>query len=140
MALVVGVADIVGVALWWPLALPALVVWFTVMVPAVPFLWRCRTADRTLGEVRPGGGWYLHSFASDARHPGAGRMLLGAVCADADRWGRILYLDTSVERLVEYYRDFGFEVAAEAPMAVRGAAWTVRRMVRQPAQVFGRRP
>lgn len=136
-ALVVVACFIVGIVVWWPLAIPAVVLWAMVMVPAVPFSWRCRPGDRVLRAVRPPHGWYLHSFASAPLHPGAGRALLAVVCAEADRRGRVLYLDTSAERLVEYYREFGFDVAAEASMAVRGAAWTVRRMSRQPTHGAG---
>lgn len=123
----------VGLALWWPVTLPVLAVWTAVMVPAVPVSWRCRAADRRLRQARPVGGWYVHNFAGDARRPGAGRSLLGDVCAQADSQGRVLYLDTSVDRLVEYYRQLDFEVAAAVPMAARGLSWTTYRMVRQPA-------
>lgn len=124
----------IGLALWWPVTLPVLVVWAAVMVPGVPFSWHCRAADRRLRQARPPGGWYVHNFAADARRPGAGRTLLGDVCAQADRQGRVLYLDTSVDRLVEYYRGFGFEVAAQVAMAARGLSWTAFRMVRQPTR------
>lgn len=80
--------------------------------------------------IKPATGWYLHNFVGDQRQPGAGRKLLAAICADADRRSRTLYLDTSVPQLVDYYLEFGFEVVAEAPMAARGRAWTVFRMVR----------
>ena len=123
----------VGLALWWPVTLPALAVWTAVMVPAVLVSWRCRAGDRRLREARPVGGWYVHNFAGDPRRPGAGRSLLGDVCAEADRQGRVLYLDTTVDRLVEYYRQLDFEVAASVPMAARGLSWTAFRMVRQPA-------
>ena len=122
----------VGLALWWPATLPLLAVWAAVMVPAVPFSWRCRAADHRLRQARPVDGWYVHNFAGDARRPGAGRSLLADVCTQADRQGRVLYLDTSVDRLVEYYRQFGFEVAAQVAMAARGQSWTTFRMVRQP--------
>ena len=124
----------VGLALWWPATLPALAVWAAVMVPAVPVAWRCRAADRCLRQARPVGGWYVHNFAGDPRRPGAGRSLLGDVCAEADRRGRVLYLDTTVDRLVEYYRRFGFEVAAEVAMTARGLSWTAFRMVRQSSR------
>ena len=123
----------IGLALWWPVTLPVLAVWAAVMVPAMPVSLRCRAADRRLRQARPVDGWYVHNFAGDPRQRGAGRSLLGDVCAEADRRGRVLYLDTTVDRLVEYYRQFGFEVAAEVAMTARGLSWTAFRMVRQPA-------
>ena len=85
-----------------------------------------------LGEPKPEGGWLVHNFAGDAPRPGAGRALLDAVCAEADACGRVLYLDTVPARLVEYYREAGFEVAASVRAVYAGQAAVVTRMVRRP--------
>lgn len=133
MVLAVSACLVVGIRLWWPLAIPAVVLWAMVMVPAMAFSWQCRAAGRALREVRPAGAWSLRNFAGDPRYPGAGRALLVAVCAEADRRGQVMYLDTSVRHLVDYYREFGFEVAVEAAMPA-DATWTVSRMIRPAAR------
>lgn len=128
VAVLVGIAALV----WWPLLLPVGVAWMVVTVPALQMSRRCRLADRQLNAVRPRDGWYLHSFAGDRGSPGAGRELLRAVCVTADREGQVLYLDTSSGRLVDYYRQAGFEMAAEAAMVVGARTWKATRMVRRP--------
>jgi hypothetical protein len=60
----------------------------------------------------PGRHVYLHSLAST--QPGAGAALLGRVCAEADLRGWWLMLDAGAERLVSYYRAFGFEPCGNA--------------------------
>lgn len=134
VALATAVALGTVMVLWWPLGLAALASWALVLVPALRSAWRWRGVDRRLRASRPEGGWHLHNFAGDSRYRGAGAQLLWAVCAEADRRGRTLYLDTSVRQLIDYYRGFGFETAAEEAMAARGETWAVFRMVRLPAQ------
>ena len=94
--------------------------------------WRDRSVAVKLRKAKPEGGWLVHNFAGDATCPGAGRVLLDAVCADADARRRVLYLDTVVPRLVEYYRQAGFEVAVSVPAVYAGEAVVVTRMVRRP--------
>ena len=130
---IVGAGAAVVLMVWWPLFVVMAAAWALIVVPAGVVAWRCRAGERRLGEHRPPGGWGVRNFAADARHRGAGRALLTSVCADADRQGRVLYLDTTAARLVDYYRGFGFEVVASEEMRSGRTAWTVFRMVR-PAQ------
>lgn len=98
--------------------------------------WNTRTdraVRKRLDEVKPAGGWYLHNFARHPDHKGAGWALLARLVdrADVHRW--TLYLDTTVPRLVEYYAQAGFEVAATVGATYAGEEVVVTRMVRRPA-------
>ena len=94
--------------------------------------WRDRAVSAELHRAQPAGGWYLHNVARHPDHPGAGRALLERVVQRADAEGRTLYLDTVVPRLVEYYGEFGFEVAATVEARYDGEVVQIVRMVRRP--------
>jgi GNAT superfamily N-acetyltransferase len=88
---------------------------------------------RKLRAARTSGAWLVCNFAGDPQRRGAGRPLLEAVCAEADRRGWVLYLDTVVPRLVEYYAEVGFEEVLAVPARYAGEDLTVWRMVRPPS-------
>jgi hypothetical protein len=58
---------------------------------------------------------------------------LASVCAEADAHSRVLILETTAARLVDYYRQVGFELVASEDLASGPPGWTVFHMVRQPS-------
>ena len=140
LAAVVGAVTVVGgavgflvLAMWWPALVLVGAVWAVVVVPAGVVAWRCRDADRRLRQHRLADGWSVRAFAADPRHPGAGRALLASVCAEADAHGRVLNLETTAARLVDYYYcQVGFELVASEDLRAGPTRWTVFHMVRQP--------
>lgn len=99
-----------------------------VLVGVALTLARSRAARSQLRRARPASGWYLHSFAS--ARPGAGRVLLERVCAEADAAGRVLYLDTSAPELIDYYEESGFTPAVTVVVGRAPASEKVTRMAR----------
>lgn len=123
-----------ALALVWPPLVAAPVVALGLFCThAQRFSWRHRVLNRQLRDALPAGAWHLHNFAADPGRPGAGRVLLEEVCAEADRRGWVLYLDTVVARLVDYYGEAGFAVVAVAAAWYAGETLTITRMVRVPA-------
>lgn len=96
--------------------------------------WRDRGVARVLRAAKPRRGWYLHNFVRHPDHKGAGGRLLALTLAEADERGRTIYLDTTVARLVDYYRGYGFMVVATAPTTYAGELVVVTRMVRLPSR------
>lgn len=95
--------------------------------------WRDRAVRKALDEAKPAGAWYLHNFAADAGHKGAGWALLVQVLDRSDREQRTLYLDTVASPLVAYYERAGFAVVVEVGATYAGEDLVVTRMVRRPA-------
>ncbi len=127
----VGTVPLYAVAiLWWPLALAAVVAGGAAVVAGLRLVWANRSGAHQLREAKPPGGWQVRNFAADPAHPGAGAALLKQVCAEADDARRVLYLDTTPARLVEYYEDFDFEPRAVVAMGWGPGPATVTRMVR----------
>lgn len=80
-----------------------------------------RGARRALRRSRPGGRTVaVHTVASV--EAGAGRLLIEAVTAEADRNGWTLTLVAANGRLADYYRQFGFEPSGEAVAMPSGEA------------------
>ena len=78
-------------------------------------------ARRALRRVRPAGrSVAVHTVASV--EPGAGRLLLEAVTAEADHDGWTLTLVAANGRLADYYRQFGFEPTGPAVVMPSGEA------------------
>jgi hypothetical protein len=121
---------VVLAALWWPLAAGVMLGVLAALTPALRLRWACRSGDRRLRKAKPPGGWQVRNFAGDPAHPGAGAALLEEVCAEADDARRVLWLDTTPERLVEYYERFHFEPRAKVAMAWGPGPATLTRMVR----------
>ncbi len=127
-----GLAGGIIAVIWPPLVVAIVVGLALVCARARWFSWRCRGVNRQLRQARPAGGWNIHNFAGDPDRRGAGRALLDAVCDEADRRRRVLYLDTVVPRLVEYYGECGFEPTAQVAAQFAGEDLVITRMVRQP--------
>ncbi len=134
---VVVAAELAGIVplvvlgtLWWPLAAAVILGVLAALMPALRLRWACGSGNRRLREAKPPGGWQVRNFAGDPAHPGAGAALLKQVCAEADDERRVLYLDTTPARLVEYYEDFDFEPRAMVAMGWGPGPATVTRMVR----------
>lgn len=80
-----------------------------------------RGARRALRRSRPDGRTVaVHTVASV--EPGAGRLLLETVTAEADRHGWALILVAANGRLADYYRQFGFEATGAAVVMPSGEA------------------
>jgi hypothetical protein len=126
-----------GVALLWalapPLAATAVIALLANVLLVITIERRPPALRRDLAHVTPRHACHVRNFAGDENHRGAGRELLGAVCAEADGAGRVLYLDTVAERLVEYYGEFGFEERAVADLARGRGGLRLHRMIRDPA-------
>lgn len=99
-----------------------------VLVGVALTLARSRAARSQLRRARPASGWYLHSFAS--ARPGAGRALLDRVCAEADAAGRVLYLDASARKLIDYYKESGFTPVVTVVVGRGPGSEKVTRMAR----------
>jgi hypothetical protein len=124
-------AAVVGLYLVWPPL--ATTPYLVVLLVLGQGLWGMRghgTVRRRLREARPNGAWLVCNFSGNPQRPGAGRPLLEMVCAEADERRRVLYLDTVVPRLVEYYAELGFKEAVAVPARYAGEDLTVWRMVR----------
>ena len=127
--------------LWPPL-------WMLILAPVAAMLaygartrrfdHRGRAARELLAQATPPRAWHLYNLAGDPRRPGAGRVLLEQLCAEADDHRRVLYLDTiapadpELESLVGYYERSRFVVVAEAPVEYGGVPLRKVRMVRHP--------
>jgi hypothetical protein len=132
----VPVAAALAVALvwWWPAAVAGLVAMGLVMAAVAAGERRPGPVRARMAAVTPSCAHQVRNFFADAAHKGAGRMVLGAVCRQADEAGHVLYLDTVAGRLVDYYAEFGFEVRATEALPRGGETVSCRRMVREPVK------
>lgn len=124
-ALAIGLAVVVPVLIL-PLALAVV----AMLVAGLRRLCRQRPQWRALRAATPQDGWRVSNLSRLAadEHKGAGMDLLCALAVEADRAGRVLYLDTTAATLIGHYRRVGFEVVATADFG----GFEVTRMVRLP--------
>ena len=132
ICVIVTLATTATALLWWLLPWCVVIILLAALGPCALAGFRNRAATKQLASLGPKGLYvYVHGVARvpGCQHKGEAALVLARLAEEADQRGWLLALDAGASRLVDYYRQFGFEPMGQPVHTTWG---TAVRMVRRP--------